>query len=151
MVFLRLGVFYVKYYVFLSFIFQVFLLKLWSKGVREFVGLQRIYFSQHYLNHLSWLWHLNVPPKVWVFFWKLFCNILPMSTTLPRRGIIINEVCRYCGEDLELRIMLCGTARGIADSCTQLVPVQSFLPCPMSLLVGLDPIHSFFLTKRRSG
>ena len=36
------------------------------------------------------LWSLNVPPKVWTFMWRAYCNVLPRKSKLARRKVQID-------------------------------------------------------------
>ncbi|XP_057792367.1 uncharacterized protein LOC131009155 [Salvia miltiorrhiza] len=58
--------------------------------------------SSNSLNSLSsWIWGLDVIPKVKLFLWKCMVNALPTSNMLRRRGIDVEVICRRCGEKVE--------------------------------------------------
>ena len=47
------------------------------------------------------LWHLNIPPKVCIFAWKMCMNVLPTFVNLQRRGVNLCDICPACGKELE--------------------------------------------------
>ena len=47
------------------------------------------------------LWHLNIPPKVRIFAWKMCMNALPTFVNLQRRGVNICDISPACGMELE--------------------------------------------------
>ena len=47
------------------------------------------------------LWHLNIPPKVRIFAWKMCMNALPTFVNLQRRGINLCDIFLACGKELE--------------------------------------------------
>ncbi|XP_057811731.1 uncharacterized protein LOC131025968 [Salvia miltiorrhiza] len=49
----------------------------------------------------SWIWNLDVIPKVRHFMWKCLAGALPSAMGLRSRGVDIDLVCRRCGEHEE--------------------------------------------------
>ena len=49
----------------------------------------------------SWIWHLKIPPKGRVFLWKVFKKILPISSNLISRGVVLYPICARCGQEIE--------------------------------------------------
>ena len=49
----------------------------------------------------KWLWKIMIPPKVKIFTWRLLYRLLLSSGELIRRRVIIDGVCRKCGESVE--------------------------------------------------
>ena len=47
------------------------------------------------------LWHLNIPPKVRIFAYKMCMNALPTFVNLQRRGVNICDICPACGMEPE--------------------------------------------------
>ena len=47
------------------------------------------------------LWHLNIPPKVCIFAWKMCMNALPTFVNLQRKGLNICDICPACGMEPE--------------------------------------------------
>ena len=47
------------------------------------------------------LWHLNIPPKVRIFAWKMCMNALPTYVNLQKRGVNICDFCPACGMEPE--------------------------------------------------
>ncbi|XP_030923348.1 uncharacterized protein LOC115950262 [Quercus lobata] len=45
------------------------------------------------------LWHLNIPPKVRIFAWKMCMNALPTFVNLQRRGVNLCDICPACGKE----------------------------------------------------
>ena len=43
------------------------------------------------------LWHLNIPPKVRIFAWKMCMNALPTFVNLKRKCVNICDICPACG------------------------------------------------------
>ena len=57
-------------------------------------------------NHLAspfWkkIWHVNVPPKVKIFAWRVCLDGLPTMLNLRRRGLNIAGFCQICDKELE--------------------------------------------------
>lgn len=50
-------------------------------------------------NKKCWeeLWSLKVPPKLKIFWWQLYWNILPTEGNLSRRQVPISPSCGLCG------------------------------------------------------
>lgn len=44
----------------------------------------------------EWIWKLNIPNKIKIFFWRALKNSLPVCTLLQRRGVDIINVCPVC-------------------------------------------------------
>ena len=47
------------------------------------------------------LWSLHIPSKVKIFIWRVWHNILPVQTSLQRRGIVTPTLCTRCNEEPE--------------------------------------------------
>ena len=47
------------------------------------------------------LWHLNIPPKVHIFAWKMCMNALPTLVNFQRRSINTYDICLACGKEPE--------------------------------------------------
>ena len=47
------------------------------------------------------LWHLNIPPMVCIFAWKMCLNALPTLVNLQRRVINTYDICPACGKEPE--------------------------------------------------
>ena len=45
------------------------------------------------------LWHLNIPPKVHIFAWKMCMNALPTFVNLQKRGVNLCDICSACGKE----------------------------------------------------
>ena len=74
------------------------------------------------------LWHLNIPPKVRIFAWRLCKNALPTFVNLHKRGVDICDVCPVCGMEPE-------TSCHIFVKCEMAKRVWScWLDCPVLLL-----------------
>ena len=50
------------------------------------------------------LWHLNIPPKVRIFAWKMCMYALPTFVNLQRRGINLCEIFPACGKEPEITL-----------------------------------------------
>ena len=49
----------------------------------------------------KYLWGLRIPPKVKIFIWRCFHEILPTAFNLERRHVSVSPRCYRCGEDGE--------------------------------------------------
>ncbi|KAL9691791.1 hypothetical protein QQ045_012217 [Rhodiola kirilowii] len=54
-------------------------------------------------KRLFWrrFWRVKVQPKVKIFMWRLFHNVLPTADNLLRRGCQTNSWCQVCGKHPE--------------------------------------------------
>ncbi|KAL5781846.1 hypothetical protein ACOSP7_006875 [Xanthoceras sorbifolium] len=43
------------------------------------------------------LWHLNIPPKVRIFIWRLYYDVVPALLNLVVRKILVSPLCPLCG------------------------------------------------------
>ncbi|XP_065638474.1 uncharacterized protein LOC136071304 [Quercus suber] len=80
------------------------------------------------------IWHLNVPPKVWIFAWRVCNNGLPTMLALRCRGLNSSEFCLLCDKELESiqhALFLCTHAK-----CTW----AAWLDCPLNLTSTNDDI-----------
>lgn len=62
------------------------------------------------------LWHLNIPPKVRIFAWKMCMNALPNLENLQRRGINTYDIFPACGKEPESNLHIfvkCEIARRV--------------------------------------
>lgn len=48
-----------------------------------------------------WVWRLNVAPKIRVFAWRLFYDILPSRVNLISRHVDVEPFCPRCGSEIE--------------------------------------------------
>ena len=58
----------------------------------------------------SWIWHLDIMPKLKVFLWQICHSSLPTRGTLLKRGLQIDTSCPLCNhqiEDLEHLFLQC--------------------------------------------
>ncbi|KAK9109804.1 hypothetical protein Sjap_017864 [Stephania japonica] len=51
---------------------------------------------------LNKMWALDVSPKVKIFLWHVYRNILPSNFNLGRRKIKQSNLCEICGSEVEL-------------------------------------------------
>ncbi|XP_023893347.1 uncharacterized protein LOC112005329 [Quercus suber] len=80
------------------------------------------------------IWHLNVPPKVWIFAWRVCNNGLPTMLALRCRGLNSSGFCPLCDKELESiqhALFLCPHAK-----CTW----ATWLDCPLNLTSINDDI-----------
>ena len=49
----------------------------------------------------KWIWQLKIPPKIRIFFWKVFANALPTLLNLRKRRVNIDGMCLVCGLEVE--------------------------------------------------
>ncbi|KAL8487493.1 hypothetical protein ACS0TY_023974 [Phlomoides rotata] len=49
----------------------------------------------------SWIWGLQVPPKLQVFIWRCFKDILPVCANLIGRYVDMEPYCKCCGKEVE--------------------------------------------------
>jgi len=64
----------------------------------------------------SWIWHLDIMPKLKVFLWQLCHASLPTKGTLLKRGLQIDPICPLCNadiEDMEHLFLRCPTAQEV--------------------------------------
>lgn len=52
-------------------------------------------------NMLARLWRINIPPKIKMFWWKVFHNGVPVLENLVKRGSGGCNICMVCGEESE--------------------------------------------------
>ena len=74
------------------------------------------------------LWHLNIPPKVRIFAWKMCMNALPTYVNLQKRGVNICDFCPACGMEPESNahvFIKCEVAKRVW---------RCWLDCPIDLL-----------------
>lgn len=50
----------------------------------------------------SKFWHLNIPPKIKMFGWRLCMNWLPTFYNLAKKGVKVDSICPRCGLAPEL-------------------------------------------------
>ncbi|XVF30349.1 hypothetical protein REPUB_Repub16aG0049500 [Reevesia pubescens] len=53
--------------------------------------------------HHMWklLWKLKTLPNIRIYMWRLVMNILPTLDNLQSRGIIVDNICRVCDEEVD--------------------------------------------------
>ena len=49
----------------------------------------------------SWIWHIDIMPKLKMFLWQLCHASLPTRGTLLKRELQINPLCPLCRDDIE--------------------------------------------------
>ena len=47
------------------------------------------------------IWHLNIPPKIRIFAWRVCKNGLPTMLNLRSRGLNISGFCLLCDKEME--------------------------------------------------
>ena len=60
------------------------------------------------------IWHLNIPPKIRIFAWRVCKNGLPTMLNLHSRGLNIFGFCPLCDEEMEFvqhALFLCSHAK----------------------------------------
>jgi hypothetical protein len=57
--------------------------------------------SGRFLNLWRILWGLQVPNSTKVFLWRACNDILPTKENLKKRGVVDDDLCRFCGIDWE--------------------------------------------------
>ncbi|XP_057775116.1 uncharacterized protein LOC130994098 [Salvia miltiorrhiza] len=71
--------------------------------------------SSNPYGHLwSWIWALDVIPKVKMFMWKCLANALPTAQALRRKNVNVDVLCRRCGvaeESMEHALRDCSWVR----------------------------------------
>ncbi|TXG50764.1 hypothetical protein EZV62_023288 [Acer yangbiense] len=53
---------------------------------------------------LTWwkkLWSLELPSKIRIFYWKACKEILPTMLLLYKRGMVVSDLCPFCGDEPE--------------------------------------------------
>ena len=49
----------------------------------------------------SWIWNVDIMPKMKVFLWQLCHDLLPARKSLMHQGLYINPSCRFCAYEIE--------------------------------------------------
>ncbi|KAK6118987.1 hypothetical protein DH2020_047273 [Rehmannia glutinosa] len=49
----------------------------------------------------KWIWGLSIPPKIRFFIWRAAQDRLPVNTNFLKRHMLIDPLCRRCGEEPE--------------------------------------------------
>ncbi|KAL5783106.1 hypothetical protein ACOSP7_008135 [Xanthoceras sorbifolium] len=57
--------------------------------------------SLHIQKWWKILWHLNIPPKVRIFIWRLYHEAIPSLLNLSYRKIVVNPLCPCCNQNME--------------------------------------------------
>lgn len=69
------------------------------------------------------LWHLNIPPEIFYFWWKVLHNALPVAENYARRRIKVMPECAFCGDAKETVLHLLFHCR-FAKETWELSPLQ---------------------------
>uniref|UniRef100_A0A803QAN3 Reverse transcriptase domain-containing protein n=1 Tax=Cannabis sativa TaxID=3483 RepID=A0A803QAN3_CANSA len=90
-----------------------------KSGFHLATSLEEQHISSTSDPHRDWwryFWNLNLPPKVRIFAWKVFHNILPVAAALFKKKIIDSAACSLCTSNWESighALFGCKHAKGI--------------------------------------
>jgi ribonuclease HI len=76
--------------------------------------------SGRFLNLWKILWGLLVPNSTKVFLWRACNDILPTKENLKKRGVIDDDLCRFCGSAPETVVHIlwaCPSSQDVWGSC----------------------------------
>lgn len=96
-------------------------------------------------QHVRWteLWGLNLPPRIRMFLWRAYKNILPLGVELARRHVIPNPYCSHCGVELE-------TIAHVLTQCRGLRQIWSNPPFSLQPADTHESFWSLYLRFKRS-
>jgi hypothetical protein len=72
------------------------------------------------LNLWRILWGLQVPNSTKIFLWRACNDILPTKENLKKRGVVDDDLCRFCGIDRETIMHIlweCPSSQDVWGSC----------------------------------
>ncbi|XP_057802954.1 uncharacterized protein LOC131018247 [Salvia miltiorrhiza] len=109
----------------------------------EIVGQTEASSSNSFSPISTWIWGLDVIPKVKLFMWRCFVNAIPTTEALGKKGIEVDVLCRRCGigvESLEHALRDCEWVRYLwAMSPLRLRPLDQDASC--SIVEWFDKIR----------
>ena len=63
--------------------------------------------EDHAFNWKKCVWQVDTSPKIKHFLWKSNNEALPVGSVLENRGLVVNSVCKRCGErETEIHVLL---------------------------------------------
>ncbi|XP_050211934.1 uncharacterized protein LOC126662091 [Mercurialis annua] len=57
--------------------------------------------NAHKMRWWKYMWNLDMPPKIKIFMWRTFHNLLPVKINMKIRGLSIDTNCPICNEGYE--------------------------------------------------
>ncbi|XP_058111305.1 uncharacterized protein LOC131254333 [Magnolia sinica] len=73
----------------------------------------------------KWVWHPLLPPKIFVFLWKVLMNVLPIDGNVQKKGISLVSKCKCC----ELGHNLSSYAESVPSFPAQVPGAGDLEPC----------------------